>query len=104
MQQQSRSVEDDSVVSLLYQRHARVILIYVRRRVPSWEDAEDIVLDVFLAALEQEKLLAELSDTAQRAWLQRIAHNKVVDLYRRTHGSSGASFEAVAAASCSHFR
>ena len=95
MQQQSRSVEDDSVVSALYQRHAPVFLIYVRRPVPSWEDAEDIVLDVFLTALEQEKLLAQLSDAAQRAWLQRIAHNKIVDLYRRTRGS-GAPFEVVA--------
>jgi RNA polymerase sigma factor (sigma-70 family) len=96
MQQQSRSVEDDSVVSLLYQQHAPVILIYVRRHTPSWEDAEDIVLDVFLTALEQEKLLAQLSDVAQRAWLQRIAHNKVVDLYRRTRGGPRAPFEAVA--------
>ena len=96
MQQQSRSVQDDSVVSLLYRQHAPVILIYVRRHVPSWEDAEDIVLDVFLTALEQEKLLADLSDAAQRAWLQRTAHNKVIDLYRRTRGSPGASFEAVA--------
>lgn len=94
--QQSRSMQDNSVVSLLYQQHAAVILIYVRRHVPSWEDAEDIVLDVFLTALEQEKLLTALSDTAQRAWLQRIAHNKVVDLYRRTRGSSGAPLEAVA--------
>ncbi len=96
MQQQSRSAQDDSVVSSLYQQHAPIILIYVRCHVPSWEDAEDIVLDVFLAALEQEKLLTELSDAAQRAWLQRIAHNKVVDLYRRTRGSPGAPFEAVA--------
>lgn len=96
MQQQSRSVEDDSVVSALYRQHAPVILVYVRRHVPSWEDAEDIILDVFLTALEQEKLLAELSDTAQRVWLQRVAHNKVVDLYRRRHGSPGAPFEAVA--------
>ncbi len=35
--QQSRSVQDDSVVSALYRQHAPVILIYVRRHVPSWE-------------------------------------------------------------------
>ena len=96
MQQQPRSVQDDSVVSLLYQRHAPVILIYVRRHIPSWEDAEDIVLEVFLTALEQEKLLVGLSVEAQRAWLWRIAHNKVVDLYRRRGSSSSAPFEALA--------
>lgn len=96
MQQQSRSVQDDSVVSALYRQHAPIILVYVRRHVPAWEDAEDIVLEVFLTALEQEKLLAGLSDAAQRAWLWRVAHNKVVDLYRKRCSNPGAPFESVA--------
>lgn len=96
MQQPSLFRQDNSVVSLLYQQYASVILVYVRRLVSSWEDAEDIVLEVFLIALEQEKLLAELSDAAQKAWLRRVAHNKVVDVYRRTSGSSTAPFEVVA--------
>jgi RNA polymerase sigma factor (sigma-70 family) len=95
MHQPSIFVHDNSTVSLLYQRHASVILIYVRRLVPSWEDAEDIVLEVFLAALEQEKRLAELSDHSQLAWLRRVAHNKVVDLYRQSSNSPLTPFEAV---------
>lgn len=96
MQKPSLFVQDNSVISLLYERYASVILIYVRRLVSSWEDAEDIVLEVFLTALEQEKLLAELNDHAQKAWLRRVAHNKVIDLYRKTSGSPAAAFEAVA--------
>jgi RNA polymerase sigma factor (sigma-70 family) len=95
MQQPSLFVQGNSTVSLLYQDYASVILIYVRRLVPSWEDAEDIVLEVFLAALEQEKLLAKLSDQAQKAWLRRVAHNKVIDHYRQRQGSSSAVFEGV---------
>lgn len=57
MHQPSLSVENNSTVSFLYQRHALLIMIAVRRLVPSWEDAEDIVLEVFVAALKQEKLL-----------------------------------------------
>ncbi len=95
MQQPSLFIHDDSIVSLLYQRHAEAILVYVRRLVTSWEDAEDIVLEVFLAVIEQEKRLAELSDSAQLAWLRRVAHNKVVDLYRRSSGNSPPPFEVV---------
>src|SRR5258708_503794 len=84
MHQSSLFAQDNSTVSLLYQRHASLIMISVRRLVPSWEDAEDIVLEVFLAALEQEKQLAALSDQTQLAWLRRVAHHKVVDLYRRS--------------------
>jgi RNA polymerase sigma-70 factor (ECF subfamily) len=84
MHQPSLSVENNSTVSLLYQRHASLIMIAVRRLMPSWEDAEDIVLEVFVAALKQEKLLVTMDEQAQLAWLRRVAHNKVVDFYRRT--------------------
>ncbi|HEY6542798.1 MAG TPA: sigma-70 family RNA polymerase sigma factor [Ktedonobacteraceae bacterium] len=96
MQQPSLFMQDKSVISLLYQQYASVILVYVRRLVSSWEDAEDIVLEVFLTALEKEQLLVAMSDSAQKAWLRRVAHNKVVDLYRRMSGSSTAPFEVVA--------
>lgn len=84
MQQRIPYPLDSSPVAMLYQRHAPTILLYVRRHVLSWEDAEDIVLDVFLAALEREETLASLDDDRQLAWLRRVAHNKVVDGYRRS--------------------
>ncbi len=84
MQGQSLSQLDHSFVAMLYQRHAATILLYVRRRVFSWEDAEDIVLEVFLAALEQENKLSMLADTGQLAWLRRVAHNKAIDHFRRS--------------------
>lgn len=93
MYQPSLFAQDNSTVSLLYRRHASLIMVSVRRLVPSWEDAEDIVLEVFLAALEQEKQLAALSDQTQLAWLRRVAHNKVVDLYRRSSAGPPAPVE-----------
>lgn len=95
MRQPAINVQDESMVSMLYRRHAGVIVIYVRRLVSSWEDAEDIVLDVFVAALEQEKRLAELSDQAQLAWLKKVAHNKVVDFYRQSSRTPLATIDAV---------
>lgn len=95
MYQPSFFMPETSTVSFLYQRHASLLMIYVRRLVSSWEDAEDITLEVFLAALEQEKRLAELSEPAQLAWLKRVAHNKVIDLYRRASISSPSTLETI---------
>ena len=89
---------DSSPVALLYQRHAPALLLYVRRHVLSWEDAEDIVLDVFLAALEKEATLAGLDDERQVAWLRRVAHNKVVDGYRRSRKRAADGLDEIAGA------
>src|SRR5947209_12513268 len=51
-------------------------------RVPSPEDAEDLVVEVFMAALEHAKF-AELSEKAKQLWLWRVTRNKVIDTYRR---------------------
>ena len=71
-----------SHIASLYQRYAPGLLQYIRRHVPSQEDAEDVLLEVFLAALEKPNLTT-LSEQEQLAWLRRVAHNKFVDLHRR---------------------
>src|SRR5436305_14731965 len=80
-QQQDMSILDGSPIAVLYQREALTIFAYVLRRAPTREDAEDILLEVFLAALEREDIV-ELSEEHQRAWLLRVAHNKMVDHHR----------------------
>ena len=74
---------DDSLVARLYQQHALFIMTYVRRHVPAREEAEDVLLDVFLAALEHPEL-EHFSEQKQLAWLQRVAYHKRVDYHRRT--------------------
>lgn len=49
---------------------------------PTQEDAEDLLLDVFLAALEYEPRLAGLAEDEQRAWLATVARNKMIDHHR----------------------
>ncbi len=83
MQQQEWSTLNDSSSASLYSRYARRVFAYLRNHKISREDAEDILLDVFLAALQQAKFVM-LSEPEQLAWLQRVAHNKVVDLYRHS--------------------
>lgn len=55
------------------------LLSFVRRRVDSPEDAEDIVQDVFFHLID-----GNFIDTVEdlSAWLFRAARNRVIDLYR----------------------
>ena len=80
--QHDECTQGKSVASALYDRYASSIFAYARLYTPSWEDAEDVTLEVFTAALEQEKLSA-LTERQQLVWLRRVAHNKLVDRYRR---------------------
>lgn len=74
---------NESPFAALYEREALVIFAYILRRVPSREDAEDLLFEVFLAALEHEDI-ADLPTENQQAWLLRVAHNKIVDHHRYT--------------------
>jgi RNA polymerase sigma-70 factor (ECF subfamily) len=94
-QRQSYAGLDDAFLVRLYQRHALFLMAYVRRHVSSREDAEDIVLEVFLAALKQTEL-SRLSEEKQLAWLQRVAYYKFVDHHRRAMNRPAVSLHEVA--------
>ena len=72
----------ESAGHVLFARHASTILTYVSRQVAHPQDAEDITLEVFVAALHHQELFA-LSSERQFAWLRRVARNKIIDRYRR---------------------
>lgn len=79
-----QSVKSDAaLIDELYRRNSHTILRFVRRQISSLEEAEDIVLEVFIAALESNTLL-KLNEQEQQAWLHRVAYNKCIDYYRRT--------------------
>lgn len=71
-------------IALLYRKYAPGILTYVRHHITSQEDAEDLVVEVFLAALESATF-ASLSEKAKQSWLWRVTRNKVIDVYRRSN-------------------
>jgi RNA polymerase sigma-70 factor (ECF subfamily) len=85
-----------SLVAHLYQRYAPALLMYICRQVPTREDAEDVLLEVFQAAVESETL-TKLDEGKQRSWLWTVAHNKATDHYRhaRRRPVSSASLEEV---------
>lgn len=69
---------------ILYDRYASNIFTYLSRRLTNPQDAEDVLLEVFIAALKHVPL-ADLPPEQQLAWLQRVAHDKVIDRYRQQH-------------------
>jgi len=69
---------DDSPIARLYQHYWLTILASIRQHISSREDAEDILLEVFVAALESTSLLT-MGEKQQLVWLRRVAHNKCVD-------------------------
>jgi len=74
---------EETLLGRLYQRHWLGLYTTIRQQISSGEDAEDILLDVFLAALESSTL-PTMSEQHQEAWLRRVAYNKCMDLHRRT--------------------
>ncbi|MEQ8674696.1 MAG: sigma-70 family RNA polymerase sigma factor [Aggregatilineales bacterium] len=65
----------------LYRRHADRIFRYVMARVGNIQDAQDITAQVFLDALKS--LPNYNARWTFAAWITGIAHNKVVDFYRK---------------------
>ena len=86
---------DDAPGTALYQRHGAAIFAYLRLHAPSWEDAEDLLLEVFLAALESEHLQT-LPEEMHLAWLRQVAHHKLVDHLRRTNRRASVPLDGLA--------
>ena len=94
MQQHDECTQGKSAAAALYDRYASSIFAYVRLYTPSWEDAEDMTLEVFTAALEWKKFSA-LTERQQLSWLRRVSHNKLVDRYRSAVHLPAVPFEQV---------
>lgn len=95
MQANRHTAQVEQEMALLYRRYAPGLLSYVRMHVPTPEDAEDLVVDVFLAALEQTNFVA-LPEKAQQLWLWRVTRNKVIDAYRRAKIRQSVTLDHVA--------
>ncbi len=95
MQANRQRAQVEQEMALLYRKYAPVMLTYVRMRVPSPEDAEDLVVEVFLAAIENAKFTV-LSEKAKQSWLWRVTRNKVIDAYRRMKTRQSVTLDHVA--------
>jgi len=92
MQANRHMAQAEQEIELLYRKHAAGLLTYVRMRITSEEDAEDLVVEVFVAAIENAKFAA-LSEKEKQLWLWRVTRNKVIDAYRRAKTRQNVTLE-----------
>lgn len=64
-----------------YRLYSPRILNYLIKKLPRQEDAQEITNDVFLEAIDSISLLRK--EEKVLSWLYKIAHNKLVDFYRK---------------------
>ena len=77
-----RVLKGDSHAAVeFYKSCSPKILSYLSKRLPRYEDAQELTNDVFLDAIDSLSMLKK--EERVMAWLYRIAHNKTVDFYRR---------------------
>jgi RNA polymerase sigma-70 factor (ECF subfamily) len=82
---------DKGAFGLLYERHMDAIYRYVFFRVGSPADAEDLTEDVFVRAWEAIENFERGRKGSFMSWLYRIAHNLVIDHYRKRQPQSWSS-------------
>jgi RNA polymerase sigma factor (sigma-70 family) len=90
-----KATPDSTAIAGLYEKYWLTLLVYIRPMLPSLEDAEDVLVEVFLAALESD-ILAVLAEKPQIAWLRRVAHNKAIDHHRHSARRPAMHLEDVA--------
>lgn len=72
---------DPQAVTEFYKLYSPRILHYLVIRLPREEDAQEILNDVFLDAIDSLSILKK--DNNLQAWLYKIAQHKTVDYYRK---------------------
>ena len=77
------ALSDLSAFKELYALYFPRVYAYINYRVGRVQDAEDLVASTFLKATERLSQFEWRGDGSFAAWLFRIAHDLVVDFYRR---------------------
>ncbi|MBB6275195.1 RNA polymerase sigma factor [Porphyromonas circumdentaria] len=68
----------------LIERYDSEVLSYIRLSVSDWDDANDIFQEVFIKVINTVREGRYQMQGKFRSWLMRIAHNAVIDYFRRT--------------------
>lgn len=73
--------EQDRRISAVVAAQRSRLRNFIRRRVPTDADAEDILQDIFTQLVEATRLLMPI-DTVT-GWLYQVARNRITDLFRK---------------------
>lgn len=72
---------DSNAVMQFYNINSPRLLRYLQRKLPGKEDAEEMLNDIFFAAIDELPLFRKKSNI--NTWLFKIARNKIADFYRK---------------------
>src|SRR5271156_5573258 len=78
-------VQNESL-RLTIEKERKRLLDFIRKRVPTQEDAEDILQDVFFELVNTYRLMKPVEQIA--SWLFTVARNKITDRYRKKKPTS----------------
>lgn len=70
-----------SSIAETFAGYSRTLLNFIRGRVGRFEDAEDILQDVFCKFAQASDLINPIENTS--AWLYRAARNRIIDHYKK---------------------
>ena len=77
-----RILQGESSAALeFYKFYSPKILNYLSKKLEFYEDAQELTNDVFLEAIDSLSMLRK--EQSIYSWLYQIAHNKMVDFYRK---------------------
>lgn len=68
-------------IGKVYQKEKKRLLTFIRNRVATLEDAEDILQDVFYHTLEGVSVTDHIDNVL--GWLYTAARNRIIDWYRK---------------------
>ena len=88
------SPESREAIGILYDRHHERIFRYLWMRSSSFQQAEDLTGEVFTRMVASLPRYQE-RDLPFQAWLYRIAHNLLVDQYRKTNNGQLVSLDEI---------
>ncbi|MBP6086241.1 sigma-70 family RNA polymerase sigma factor [Patescibacteria group bacterium] len=82
-----KAKESQSAFAEVYDRFANLVFRFVRRRVATDQDAEDIVSETFMAVAASLDHYDETKSKKCTTWILSIAHNKLQDYLRKIYNT-----------------
>jgi RNA polymerase sigma factor (sigma-70 family) len=81
LNQMSVTVDQNQRISEIVRREQNHLQNFIRRRVMSDSDAEDVLQDVFCELVGAYRLMKPMEHAT--AWLYRVARNRIIDRFRK---------------------
>ncbi|NJO69617.1 MAG: sigma-70 family RNA polymerase sigma factor [Bacteroidetes bacterium] len=86
----SLSVAQKLNISAVIREYGKKLKAFIRKRVRSLEDSEDILQEVYAQLVETDRMMKPVDQIS--GWLYAVARNRITDLYRKKKPSKFSDF------------